>query len=158
VIADENTPLGQGTSSQRATLCLFLTARRCVGQHKNVWIDYCRYLKEASPSSTRIDVFYKRAIREQCPYSVVWIALILIAVTAVWAIPRNACAQLYIAQQGAGERSGVVREYDASTGAVINARFITGLQQPVALALSDDDLFVANMGGSVGKYNAATKV
>ena len=86
------------------------------------------------------------------------LALILIAVTAVWAIPRNACAQLYIAQQGAGERSGVVREYDASTGAVINAKFITGLQQPVALALSDDDLFVANMGGSVGKYNAATGV
>lgn len=37
-----------------------------------------------------------------------------------------------------------------------DAKFITGLQQPVALALSDDDLFVANLGGSVGKYNAAT--
>ena len=65
------------------------------------------------------------------------LALILIAVTAVWAMPRNACAQLYIAQQGAGERSGVVREYDAATGDAINANFITGLNYPFGLAVKD---------------------
>lgn len=46
--------------------------------------------------------------------------------------------------------------YDATTGAVMNGKFITGLQDPVALALSDDDLFIANLGGSGGKYKAAT--
>jgi hypothetical protein len=61
--------------------------------------------------------------------------LILIAATAVWAIPRNACAQLDISQEGAAERSGLVRKYDAATRHPINANFITGLDYPFGLTV-----------------------
>jgi len=52
-----------------------------------------------------------------------------------------------------------VGEYDATTGAVINASFISGLQdfEPYGLALSGNNLYVANnYGGTVGAYNATT--
>jgi hypothetical protein len=42
-------------------------------------------------------------------------------------------------------------------GAAINASFITGLNSPIALALSGTNLFVANYNsGTIGKYNATT--
>jgi WD40 repeat protein len=78
--------------------------------------------------------------------------LLLTLCTALWAIPRRADAQLYVSQ----ESSGIVSEYNLSTGKLINANFITGLTQPNALVLSGNDLLVANAGGSVGKYNATT--
>ena len=55
-------------------------------------------------------------------------------------------------------RGGSVGKYDAKTGAAISQSFITGTNfQPVGLALSGDDLFVANEAdGTVGKYNAQT--
>jgi hypothetical protein len=54
----------------------------------------------------------------------------LIAVVALWAMPRNARAQLYITQ------NTTVSEYDATTGAAINANFITGLPQfPTGIAV-----------------------
>jgi hypothetical protein len=60
-------------------------------------------------------------------------------------------AQLYVSQ------GSTVGEYDATTGAAINANFITGLSAPVGLALSGNTLFVANNGsGTVGEYNATT--
>ena len=60
---------------------------------------------------------------------------------------------LFVANFG----SGTVGEYDATTGAAINANFITGLNRPVGLALLGNTLFVANHGsGTVGKYNATT--
>jgi hypothetical protein len=50
-----------------------------------------------------------------------------------------------------------VGEYNASTGAAINANFITGLNQTYAIALSGNNLFVTNNGGStVGEYSATT--
>ena len=53
--------------------------------------------------------------------------------------------------------ANIVGEYNATTGAVINANFITGLNGPVGLALSGNNLFVANFGGgTVGEYNATT--
>jgi WD40 repeat protein len=67
-------------------------------------------------------------------------------------MPGRADAQLYVSQ----ESSGIVSEYNLTTGKLINANFITGLTQPNALVLSGDDLLVANAGGSVGKYNATT--
>jgi DNA-binding beta-propeller fold protein YncE len=80
----------------------------------------------------------------------------LIACTALFAMARRASAQLYVAQE-----TGVVSEYDATTGKVIKASFITGLTGTNELALSGDDLFVANTGapgsgGWVGKYDAKT--
>jgi hypothetical protein len=49
------------------------------------------------------------------------------------------------------------REYNATTGAAINASFITGLSEPEGLAVSGNDLFVVNtLADTVGEYNATT--
>ena len=53
----------------------------------------------------------------------------LFAIAAVWAMPRNAHAQLYVT-------SDVVSKYSATTGEVINASFITGLIAPTGLESS----------------------
>jgi len=81
---------------------------------------------------------------------------LLLCTAALWAMPRSAHAQLYVSQVG-----GSVGEYNAATGAVINANLIMGLPQPGALLLSGNDLFVANTGigagiDTVGEYNATT--
>jgi hypothetical protein len=78
----------------------------------------------------------------------------LIAIAALWAIPRNACAQLYVSQLD--KTIGIVSKYD-TTGKLIKANFITGLNFPGGLALSGDTLFVVDHGNNlVGKYAAAT--
>jgi hypothetical protein len=85
----------------------------------------------------------------------------LIGIAALWAMPRSARAQLYVAQSGPlGSLqfgAGTVGEYDATTGAAINARLITGLNGPSDLALSGNALFVATFDpGTVGAFNATT--
>ena len=64
---------------------------------------------------------------------------------------------------GPGSYSGKVGKYDATTGAVINANFIAGLNNPTGLAVGGNNLFVsistatgADNAGSVGRYNAIT--
>ncbi len=53
--------------------------------------------------------------------------------------------------------NGTVAVYDAVTGGVVNASFITGLNSPLGLAISGNNLFVANFGsGTVGEYDATT--
>jgi hypothetical protein len=54
--------------------------------------------------------------------------------------------------------ANTVGEYDATTGAAINAAFITGLNSPNGLTLDDNNhLFVVNTGnGTVGEYDATT--
>jgi hypothetical protein len=57
--------------------------------------------------------------------------------------------------------AGTVGEYNATTGAVINADFITGLSSPERLALSGNTLFVVSgdvgpNAFTVGAYNATT--
>ena len=58
----------------------------------------------------------------------------LIAIAALWAMPKNAHAQLYLTEFPGGGL-GVVGKYDAKTGAAINATFITGLNGPGGLAV-----------------------
>ncbi|MBV8277015.1 MAG: hypothetical protein JO170_17405 [Verrucomicrobia bacterium] len=66
-------------------------------------------------------------------------------------MPGIAPAQLYV------NNGNAVGEYNATTGAVINANFITGLNKPTGIVLSGDNLFVANFGsGTVGEYDART--
>jgi hypothetical protein len=87
---------------------------------------------------------------------------LLLAIAALWAMPKSAHAQLYV-----GQRFGnIVGEYDATDGTAINANLITnaeGLNGPAALALSDNNLFVSNFGvgagggTTVGKYNLTTQ-
>ena len=75
----------------------------------------------------------------------------LIAVTVLWATPRNAQAQLYVPDRGA-----VVSEYNAVTGDVISPDFIARVD-PFALLVdkSGQQLFVADFD-TVGKYDATT--
>ena len=48
-----------------------------------------------------------------------------IGIAALWAMPRNAAAQLYVTQSTLpGEELGGVSEYDANTGVVMRASFI----------------------------------
>ena len=83
---------------------------------------------------------------------------LLIGIAALWAMPRSARAQLYVSQTGNGANTGTVSEYDATTGAVINANLITGVEQAGAISLSGNILYVANASafGTVGDYNATT--
>jgi hypothetical protein len=46
---------------------------------------------------------------------------LLLGITALWAMSRSARAQLYVSQSSASR----VSEYNATTGAAINANFIT---------------------------------
>jgi hypothetical protein len=80
----------------------------------------------------------------------------LIGIAALWAMPRNAAAQLYVTQSTLpGEELGGVSEYDANTGVVMRASFIRKLNDPAALALLDSTLFVATFNSNtVGTYNA----
>jgi hypothetical protein len=57
---------------------------------------------------------------------------LLLGVAALWAMPRSARAQVYVSQVF----NGGVGKYNATTGAAINANFITGLSSPKGLALS----------------------
>jgi len=53
--------------------------------------------------------------------------------------------------------NGTVGKYNATTGAAINAAFVTGLDYPVGIAVSGNDLFVVNRrANTIGKYNATT--
>jgi DNA-binding beta-propeller fold protein YncE len=80
----------------------------------------------------------------------------LIAIAALRALPRNAQAQLYVANRPVGT-TGVVSEYNATTGAVINATLIAGLNAPTYLAVKGNTLFVSNFdANAVGKYDATT--
>jgi hypothetical protein len=83
---------------------------------------------------------------------------LILCISAFWALPRSARAQIYVSQE-VSSSTGTVGEYDATTGAVINANLITGIIHPAGLVLSGNTLFVASAvanGGSVGTINATT--
>jgi hypothetical protein len=62
-------------------------------------------------------------------------------------------SKLYIAQQS----SNLIGQYDPSTGAAINASFLTGLGGPAGFTFYNSSLFVANQNaGTIGEYNAFT--
>jgi hypothetical protein len=85
----------------------------------------------------------------------------LVAIVALWAVPRNAHAQLYVTQiTDPALGHGIVSKYDSTSGQLIKYDFIQGLRGPSSLALSDNTLFVASYGFGaydlVGKYDATT--
>jgi hypothetical protein len=82
--------------------------------------------------------------------------LLLIAIAALSAMPRNARAQLYVTAQQPGQLEGV-STYNTETGEIINLNFITGLDVPAGLVVVGDTLFVSNAdAGTVGKYDDTT--
>ena len=64
--------------------------------------------------------------------------------------------KLYVSQVLSG--SGTVGEYNATTGAAINANFITGLSLPAKLVLSGNNLFVANNGSNTVGDSRSEKI
>ena len=49
--------------------------------------------------------------------------------------------------------SGAIGEYNAATGATVNATLISGLNGPGGIAISGGNLFVANFAsGTIGEY------
>lgn len=53
--------------------------------------------------------------------------------------------------------STTIGEYNATTGALITGTFITGLDNPLGMAISGTDIYVANTNsGSIGEYSLAT--
>ena len=79
--------------------------------------------------------------------------LLLLAVAAVWAMPGTARGQIFEMNSGAG----TIGEYDATTGATINASLVSGLSSPRGIAVSGGNLFVVNgSAGTIGEYNATT--
>jgi hypothetical protein len=81
-----------------------------------------------------------------------------IAVAVLWAVPRNAQAQVYVLEQSTTSGTVSVSEY-STKGELINANFITGLSA-TQIAVSGNNLFVVNYplgtNGWVGKYDATT--
>src|ERR1700751_1730974 len=85
---------------------------------------------------------------------------LLIAIAVLWAMPKNANAQVYVLQ--INPASGTVSEY-STKGDLINANFITGLNEIFGLAVSDNKLFVCTgtekkgmFVFTVGKYDVTT--
>ena len=78
----------------------------------------------------------------------------LIAGAAFWAMPRNADAQLYVTQGPSGR--GFVSKYDATTGELIDAKFIRDLRTPFGLEVKGNRLFVVDQVHFVGEYDAST--
>jgi DNA-binding beta-propeller fold protein YncE len=75
-----------------------------------------------------------------------------VAILAALAALPPARAQVYVANSG----TGTIGEYDATTGAVINASLISGFSNPVALAVSGPYLYVAdNTAGTIGEYSTS---
>ena len=59
-------------------------------------------------------------------------------------------ATLYVVNKGTGTNTGSVGEYDANTGAPINASLITGLQFPTTVAVVPEPASIALLAfGSV---------
>src|SRR5205814_983245 len=48
--------------------------------------------------------------------------------------------------------AGTIGEYTTS-GQIVNSSFITGLAQPISIAVTSSDLFVTQDNGTVGEYN-----
>jgi PKD domain len=85
---------------------------------------------------------------------------VLIGIAALWVMPGSAQAQqVLLVSQGSGGLNGSVNAYDANTGALIKANFISGFTSPSAMLVSGNTLYVASgevNGGFINTYNPTT--
>jgi len=115
------------------------------------WGNDCDQSSHPSDKSTKLVT--KTSLAFHCSSRPTITSLLLGAVIAGGTFSPRADAQIYVANAG----NGTIGEYDATTGAAINAGLVSGLSTPIGLALSGSDLFVANLGtGTIGEYNAIT--
>jgi len=77
------------------------------------------------------------------------------ALLGLWLI-NAAQAQIYVANFNSGMiDGGTIGEYNLD-GSTVNASLVTGLTEPVDLAVSGGDIFVANYGSdTIGEYTTA---
>ena len=82
------------------------------------------------------------------------IITILTVCTALWAMRGIAHGQIYVTNNA----SGTIGEYDAVTGAPINAALVSGLRGPFGIAVSGGHIYVTlnTGGGPVAEYDATT--
>ena len=80
------------------------------------------------------------------------LSTLLLAVTALWALPA-AGANLFVTNFN----GNTIGEYNATTGAPVNASLVSGLSNPQGIAVSGGNLWVTNpSSGTIGEYNATT--
>jgi hypothetical protein len=82
-----------------------------------------------------------------------WNSLVIIFLGTLMA--GQAHGQIFLTNRpGSGATIG---EYDATTGAAINASLVSGLNDPIGIAASGGNLYVAEyQSGTIGEYNATT--
>jgi hypothetical protein len=81
----------------------------------------------------------------------------LAASAALCAVAGTARGQIFETNLNGGVNgAGTVGEYNATTGATVNASLVSGLTDPIGIALSGGNLFVDN-DGTIGEYNATTR-
>lgn len=77
----------------------------------------------------------------------------IVMLVLCWALSSTTYGQIYVTNYGIG----TVSQYDATTGATLNASFITGLASPEGIALYGGSLFIGDRTlGRIGKYDANT--
>ena len=80
----------------------------------------------------------------------------LVASAALSAMPGTARGQIFETNFNPFSGAATVGEYNATTGATVNASLVSGLTDPIGIALSGGNLFVDN-DGTIGGYNATTR-
>src|ERR1022692_3698910 len=76
-----------------------------------------------------------------------------VAVAALWAMPGTARGQIF----ETNNVNNTIGEYNATTGATVNASLVSGLSSPEGIAVSGGDLFVVNENtNTIREYNATT--
>ena len=78
------------------------------------------------------------------------ILLAAIALVGAASSEAQAGADLYVSG------SSTIGEYNASTGAAINASLVSGLSEAFGIAVSGSDLFVSYGSNTIGEYSAST--
>jgi len=79
-------------------------------------------------------------------------AVAVVLVCGLLAPTQNANGQIYIATSGASPGSGKIAEYSTS-GTLINSSLVSGLDQPIGLALNGNNLLVGSgLSGAIGEY------
>lgn len=105
----------------------------------------------ASPSM--LHPSHKSRLVRMASFPISRIVIAALIAAGFLSLSNRTCAQVYVGNY----YNNSVSEYDATTGQVLNANFITGVNEPEALSLSGNDLYVVNGGSStVGVYNATT--
>jgi hypothetical protein len=96
--------------------------------------------------------------RRPTPKATAGLPTAVMVIVALSVVPGTAHGQIFVTNGGNGSPgAGSVGKYDATTGATLNAALVTGLSNPIGIAVSGSNLLVANnLTGTIGEYDATT--